>query len=129
MQSLKKSEEDWQRNTRELKDANAKLDSNSTEMQRNEAEAEKIKNSMRNRQGLVQRRAAALYRWHRRGSAFVILNGDVSLTAFLQRKHYLETTVSYDRELVEQLSEQAQRQEVLREQQAREKVEPSDQGR
>ena len=86
LQSLEKIEEDWQRKTRELKDANAKLDSISTEMQRKEAEAEKIKNSMRNRQELLQRRAAALYRWYRSGSPFVILNGDVSLTAFLQRK-------------------------------------------
>jgi len=127
LQSLGKIEEDWQRKTRELKDANAKLDSISTEIQRKEAEAEKIKNSMRNRQELLQRRAAALYRWYRSGSPFVILNGDVSLTAFLQRKHYLETTVSYDRELVEKLSEQAQRHEVLREELARKKVELSDQ--
>ena len=62
LQSLGKIEEDWQRKTRELKDANAKLDSISTEIQRKEAEAEKIKNSMRNRQELLQRRAAALYR-------------------------------------------------------------------
>ena len=115
LQSLEQMEGELEQKTQRLKEANSKLNAIASAMQQKEAEAEQIQSSIRSRQGLLRRRIVALYRWHRSGSPFVILNGDVSLSTFLQRKHYLEATLSYDRELVEKLSEELHRQEVLRE--------------
>ena len=43
------------------------------------------------------KRAVALYRWHRGGGPFVLLSGEVPLGVLLQRQHYLEATVFFDR--------------------------------
>ena len=115
LQSLEQMEGELEQKTQRLKEANSKLNAIASAVQQKEAEAEQIQSSIRSRQGLLRRRIVALYRWHRSGNPFVILNGDVSLSTFLQRKHYLEATLSYDRELVEKLSEELHRQEVLRE--------------
>jgi septal ring factor EnvC (AmiA/AmiB activator) len=114
LQSLGQIEGDFERKTKKLKEASSRLDSISTEMQKKQAEAEKIADSIRDRQELLRRRAVALYRWQRSGGPFTLLNGGVSLSAFLQHKHYLETTVSYDRDLIASLNNELERQELLR---------------
>jgi murein hydrolase activator len=115
LQSLGQIEGELEEKTKKLKAANSKLDDIASAMEKKVREAEQLKNSITNRQLLLRKRIVALYRWHRIGSPFVILNGDVSLSTFLQRKHYFQTTLAYDRELVGKLSEELQRQETLRE--------------
>ena len=114
LQSLGKIESDLEKKTRALKQANLKLDSIAAEMRKEEEEAERIHVSISQRQERLKQRAAALYRWHRSGSPFVILNGNVSLGALLQRGHYLQSTVSFDRDLIEKLREEGQAQENLK---------------
>jgi murein hydrolase activator len=119
LQSLGQIEGDFERKTKKLKEANSRLDSISSEMQKRQAEAEKMADSIHNRQELLRQRAVALYRWHRSGGPLTLLNGGGSLSAFLQRKRYLETTISYDRNLIESLNKELERQELLREELAR----------
>jgi septal ring factor EnvC (AmiA/AmiB activator) len=114
LQSLGQIEGDFERKTKKLKEASSRLDSISTEMQKKQAEAEKIADSIHDRQELLQQRAIALYRWQRSGGPLILLNGGVSFSAFLQRKHYLETTLSYDRDLIASLNKELERQELLR---------------
>jgi septal ring factor EnvC (AmiA/AmiB activator) len=67
----------------------------------------------------LARRADALYRWQRGASPFLILNGDLSLSSLLKRRYYLQSTVAFDREMVQSLNEQATRQETLTQELAR----------
>jgi murein hydrolase activator len=123
LQSLKKIESELGRKTGELKEANSKLKSIAAELQEKEAKAAAIESSVQKRRQLFRERAVALYRWHRSGSPFMIFSGDVPLGVYLQRKRYLETTLFYDRDLVTQLSEEAQVQEQLRDELAQKKAE------
>jgi septal ring factor EnvC (AmiA/AmiB activator) len=114
LQSLEKIEGELERRTSELKEANSKLKTIAAELQEKQAKAELIEGSVEKRRGLFKERAAALYRWHRSGSPFMIFNGDVSIGTLLQRKRYLEAALSYDRELVQELSKEAQLYHELR---------------
>lgn len=127
LQALGKIEGELERKSKELKATHSRLDAILGELQRKEAEAERLQSSINQRRELLRKRAVALYRWYRGGSPFVILNGDVPLGAFLQRKRYLETTVSFDRELVQRLSNEAEHQESLKQELARERDEVDDQ--
>jgi septal ring factor EnvC (AmiA/AmiB activator)/cell division protein FtsX len=123
LQSLERIEGELERKTGELKEANSKLDSIAAELQEKQAKAELIESSIKKRRELFNERAVALYRWHRSGSPFMIFSGDVPLGVFLQRKRYLETALAFDRDLVTQLSKDAQAQERLREELAQKKDE------
>jgi murein hydrolase activator len=123
LQSLGQTEGALEKNTEQLKEANSKLGSISLEIKKKETEAEKIRSSIENRRKLLSKRIVALYRWYKGGSPFIVLNGDLSLGTFLRRKRYLETTVGYDRELVQKLNEESKRQEDLRTELARKKEE------
>ena len=114
LQSLGQIENDIEQKNQELSAANSKLISIELETARKETEVEKIIASIGQKRELIRQRAVALYRWHKGVSPFVILGGDVTLGAFLQRVRYLEATVAFDRDLVETLSEEVQRQETLR---------------
>ena len=114
LQSLGQIENDLEKRNHELNAANSKLNSIAREMARKETEAEKIIASIGQKRDLIRQRAVALYRWHKGASPFIILGGDVTLGAFLQRTRYLEATVAFDRDLIEKLSEEVQRQETLR---------------
>ena len=114
LQSLGQIENDLEKKNQELNAANSKLISIELETARKETEVEKIIASIGQKRELIRQRAVALYRWHKGVSPFVILGGDVTLGAFLQRVRYLEATVAFDRDLVETLSEEVQRQETLR---------------
>jgi len=67
----------------------------------------------------LARRADALYRWQRGASPLMILNGDLSLSSLLKRRYYLQSTVAFDREMIQSLNEQATRQETLTQELAR----------
>lgn len=129
LQSLGQIENDLEKKTKELKAANSKLASIVTEIRRKESEAQKLRLSLDERRMLLIKRAAALYRWHRGGSPLVVLNGQVSPVAFLQRKRYLEATVLFDWELVQKLSDEAAYQENVKTDLARKKEEVDDQRR
>lgn len=113
LQTLGKIEGDLDKKTKELKEANARYGTVSSEMQKKQAEAESTKISIAQRQNLFRNRAVALYRWYRGGSPFILLNGELSLGTLLQRKHYLESTVAFDARLIQQLQEETQRQDVI----------------
>ncbi|MBI2349425.1 MAG: peptidoglycan DD-metalloendopeptidase family protein [Deltaproteobacteria bacterium] len=114
LQGLQKIEESLERKNGELKKINSKLESILADLQRKEEEAEKIGSSLRARRELLKKRARAVYKWQRGGSPFVLLNGSLSATELVQRKHYLELTLAYDQDLVRSLGAESARRESLR---------------
>ena len=126
-QSLGQIESELDKRTKELKLANVKLSSVASELAIKQDEAERLNHSIVSRMAIFQIRAAALYRWQKGGSPLVILNGNVSLGNFLQRRRYLEAAMAFDRELLTQLDEEKRRQEVLRQELAHKKAELDDQ--
>jgi septal ring factor EnvC (AmiA/AmiB activator) len=114
LQALGKIEKDLEKKTGDLKVANAKFASILSEMRQKEIEAQRLRLSLDRRRELLAKRAEALYRWHRGGGPSVFLDDDVPLAVLLQRKHYLEATVFFDRELVQKLSDEATYQENIR---------------
>lgn len=129
LQALGKVERDLERKTKELNTANSKLASILGAMQQKETEAQRLRISLDQRRDLLMKRAVALYRWHRGGGPFVFLSGDVPLGVLLQRQHYLEATVFFDRELVEKLSDEVTYQENVKRELAHQKEELSQQRR
>jgi septal ring factor EnvC (AmiA/AmiB activator) len=123
LQAMAKIEKDLEKKTEDLKAANVKLASILSEMQQKEVEAQRLRLSLGRRRELLMKRAVALYRWHRGDGPFVLLTDDVPLGVLLQRKHYLEATVSFDRELVQKLSDEASSQENIKRELARKKEE------
>jgi septal ring factor EnvC (AmiA/AmiB activator) len=119
LQSLEQIEGELERKTDELKQANSKLKTLADELQEKQAEALRLESSIEQRRELLKERAVALYRWNRSGSPLIVFSGDVSLTALLQRKRYLEAALAYDRALVTALSQEAEVQEELRQELAR----------
>jgi septal ring factor EnvC (AmiA/AmiB activator) len=115
LQSLEKVENELERKTGELKEANSKLKSIAADLKEKEAQALAIESSVQKRRELFKERAVALYRWHRSGSPFMIFSGDAPLGVFQRRRRYLETALSFDGDLIAQLSEEARVQERLRE--------------
>ena len=113
LQLLEKIQSELATRNRELQQASSRLNVVLSELQATENDAQRIEASLRGRQALLAKRAVALYLWQRGGSPFVILNGDGSLGARLRRKHYLETTLAFDRELLQSLHEQVERHEKI----------------
>jgi murein hydrolase activator len=113
LQALGKIEREFDKKTKELKTANSRLASILAEMRKKELAAQKLRSTVDQRRGLLKKRAGALYRWHRSGSPFMMLNGDVSPGVFMQRRRYLEAAVSFDQELVHKLSDEAAYQESV----------------
>jgi septal ring factor EnvC (AmiA/AmiB activator) len=121
IKSLEKIEGELERKTSELKEANSKLTSIAAELQAKQAQVAALEGSIEKRRHWLKQRAVALYRWHRSGSPFMILSGDVSLGTLMQRRRYLEAALSFDNELVTRLSEEAQAQQELHEELAQKK--------
>ncbi len=113
LQSLGKIQTVLAARTKELNRAAAKLSSIGSELKAKETEAERLAASIAARRALLAKRAAALYRWQRNGSPLVVLNGSVSLADFMQRQHYLEAALSFDRELLAKLGAESERQATL----------------
>jgi len=123
LKSLEKIQNELETRNKELKQADSRLKSVLSELQKKENEAQRSQASLRERHVVLAKRAVALYRWQRGGSPFVILNGDASLGAILRRKYYLETTLAFDRKLVQSLHEQVERHEIVKKELARKKEE------
>ncbi len=127
LQTLSKIQTDLEKRRKELSLATTKLASLADDLRAQESEAERLGDSIAARRDILQKRAAALYRWQKGGSSLVIFNGAVSLSSFLHRRKYLSTAISFDRELLANLQEESQHQEILRERLARKQVELSEQ--
>jgi septal ring factor EnvC (AmiA/AmiB activator) len=127
LQALGKIEIEFDKKTRDLKTANSKLASILAEMRKKEFAAQKLRSTVDQRRRLLMKRAVALYRWHRGGSPFIMLNGEVSPGALMQRKRYLEAAVSFDQELVQKLSDEAAYQESIKIDLARKKEQVDEQ--
>ncbi|HVR16388.1 MAG TPA: peptidoglycan DD-metalloendopeptidase family protein [Candidatus Limnocylindrales bacterium] len=127
LQTLSKIQTDLEKRRKELSLATTKLASLADELRAQESEAERLGDSIAARRDILQKRAAALYRWQKGGSPLMIFNGAVSLGSFLHRRKYLSTAISFDRELLANLQEESQHQEILRERLARKQVELSEQ--
>ena len=123
LQSLAQIENDLDGKTKELKAAKSKLAAISAEMRAGQAEAEQIRSSIGKRQERLRERAVSLYRWQRSASPFLIFNGNMSISELLQRSRYLQTTVEYDRDLIDKLEHDAKAQEALRTKLARKQQE------
>jgi len=129
LESLGKIQGELEKRSQELKIAQAKLSEVAGELAMKEAEARRLNESVTGRQDIFQKRAAALYRWQKSGSPLVVFNGDLSLSAFLQRRRYLQTAIAFDRTLLAQLQEESQHQEILRQQLWQKKAELDEQKR
>ena len=129
IQSLSQVESELEKKNKQLKHSTARLESVVSEMQKKQVEALQLRESLEQRKAYLARRADALYRWQRSGSPFMILNGDLSLGSLLKRKHYLQSTVAFDREMVQSLKEQATRHEMLTQELARKRQDVDDQRR
>jgi murein hydrolase activator len=127
LESLGKIQQELDQRTKELKAAQANLAKVAGELKMKESEARRLNESIAGRQEILQRRAAALYRWQRSGSPLIVLRGDVSLSTLLQRRRYLQTALSYDRELLAKLEEESRHQESVREELAEKKAELNEQ--
>jgi len=127
IQSLSQVESELERKNKQLKQSAAKLDLVVSEMQKKQAEALRLHESLAQRKAYLARRADALYRWQRSGSPLVILNGDLSLNSLLKRRYYLQRTVAFDREMVQSLNGQTTRQEMLTQELARKRQDVEDQ--
>lgn len=119
VESLSQVEIELERKNKQLKQSTSKLDFVVSEMHKKQAETVRLRESLEQRKTYLARRADALYRWQRGASPFMILNGDLSLSSLLKRKYYLQSTVAFDREMVQSLNEQTTRQETLTEELAR----------
>ena len=119
VESLSQVEIELERKNKQLKQSTSKLDFVVSEMHKKQAETVRLRESLEQRKTYLARRADALYRWQRGASPFMILNGDLSLSSLLKRKYYLQSTVAFDREMVQSLNEQATRQETLTQELAR----------
>jgi len=127
LQTLSKIQTDLEKRRKELSLATTKLASLADDLRAQESEAERLGDSIAARRDILQKRAAALYRWQKGGSPLMIFNGAMPLGSFLHRRKYLLTAISFDRELLANLREESQHQEILRERLARKQVELSEQ--
>jgi murein hydrolase activator len=129
LQALGKIERDLEKKTKDLNAANSKLASILDAIHQKETEAQRLRLSLDQRRELLMKRAVALYRSHRGGGPLVFLSGEVPLGVLLRRKHYLEATVVFDRELVEKLNGEVAYQENIKRELADKKEELSQQRR
>jgi septal ring factor EnvC (AmiA/AmiB activator) len=123
LESLGKIQTELENRTREMNVASTKLTSVARELAGKQAEANRLADSIAARLDMLRKRAAALYRWQRTGTPFIILNGNVSLGSFMQRQHYLAAAVSFDRELLAKLEDENRRQAALRDELAQKREE------
>lgn len=107
LKDLQKIDEALDKKDRALKKINARLETVAGDLQKKEEHAERTTSSLRARRVLLKKRASALYKWQRGGSPFVLLNGGFSVAGLMQRKRYLETTLAYDQQLLDQLSRES----------------------
>ncbi|MBI4528862.1 MAG: peptidoglycan DD-metalloendopeptidase family protein [Deltaproteobacteria bacterium] len=119
LKTLGKIEEQLDRKGTELKTINATMESILADLERKEELAKQLSSSLRGRKELLNKRARALYKWHRGGSPFILLNGGFSAARLMQGRRYLGLTLAYDRNLINSLAEESARQETLKAELAR----------
>jgi murein hydrolase activator len=112
-ESLSKIHQELTRRTQEIKVAGAKLASITGELESKKAEADRLARSSAERRAMLEKRAAALYRWKRAGSALVLLNGDIAPSTLMQRQHYLAAALAFDRELLAKIEAESRREAEL----------------
>ncbi|HKA31690.1 MAG TPA: peptidoglycan DD-metalloendopeptidase family protein [Candidatus Binatia bacterium] len=113
--SLAKIDAELDRKTKDLKRVNALLQTILADLTRKEEELRTIDSSLGARREWIKRRAAALYRWQRSGSPFVLLSGADNAAEMMQRRRYFEATLAYDRAQIARLSDESARQKALAE--------------
>lgn len=114
LESLGKIQSEIEDRSKQVKVANSRLAAVTRELAAKEAEAERLAGSLAARTELWRKRAAALYRWRRSGTPFILLNDNVSLTAIMRRRRYLEAALSFDRQLLDKLEAEGRRHAALR---------------
>jgi septal ring factor EnvC (AmiA/AmiB activator) len=125
LESLGKIDGELDKKNKELKKINGALDSILADIKKKEAEARKIDSSIDARKDFLRHRAAALYKWQRTGTPFILLIGVSSVAELMQRRHYLSVTLGYDRALVDRLSDESERQQALKKELEQKKEEMS----
>jgi len=123
LESLGKIQSELDARNQELKRANARLAAIVNELALKESEARSLNQSISFRMAILNQRAAALYKWYKSGSPLIVLNGELSVDALLQRRKYLETALLFDRQLLIKLHEESEHQEILRDELAQKKQE------
>ena len=108
VESLGKIQNEIDKRNREIKQANARLSSITGELRARQGDAERLKQSVATRRALLEKRAAALYRWQRSGGPLLLLNGNLNLTEIAQRQRYMTAALRHDRELLENLDQEKQ---------------------
>jgi septal ring factor EnvC (AmiA/AmiB activator) len=114
--ALDKIEGELDRNNKQLERINSRLESILLDLQEMEQKAGSLDSSLRERETRFKERARALYKWHRGGSPFVLLNGAFSIADIIRRKRYLELMLAKDRDLIQSLIEAFAQQGSLQEQ-------------
>jgi murein hydrolase activator len=111
--SLSKIDAELDKKNKDLKRAAAALQSVLADLERKEAELKKIEASLGTRREWLKRRAAALYRWQRSGSLFVLLSGAETIGELMRRQRYLAATLAYDNAQIERLDDESARQKAV----------------
>lgn len=127
LQSLGKIDRELGKRTSELRRTQNKLSLLGREMAAKKVEAKALDRSITLRQGLLQKRAVALYRWQRGGGALGLLGGANSTTALLQRRHYFRAVLAFDQHLLAEFQEQSRHQAVVRAELGQKKLQLDDQ--
>ncbi len=110
---LEKVERDLEAKGKHLSGITAKLEILLLDHRDKEREVEWVESSLGSRRDNLAKRARALYRWHRGGSPFILLNGVFSVGDLMRRRRYLELMMAKDRDLLDGLLREARRQETL----------------
>lgn len=129
LESLGKIQSELDKRAKDLKIAQVRLSNVASELTMKESEAQRLSNSIASRREVLQKRAAALYRWQKGGNPLIVFNGDLSLSDILQRRRYLQIAISFDQELLAKLEEESQHQDILRQELSQKKEELNEQKR
>lgn len=116
LKALAKIEAELDKKSKEVKSAEVQHGALVGAIARTEAELSQLHGSISQRQDWFRQRAQALYRWHRGGDHFWIVDGAGDLSAAQRRSRYLRATLDFDRGLLGDLRGQSRRQEELRRQ-------------
>ena len=129
VKSLDKIQREIDKRNREIKQASVKISSLTSELREKQSRAEELAESAAARLALLEKRAAAVYRWQRAGTPLMVLDGDISLKDVMQRQRYLAAALRYDRELLNHLHRDKEEQHVLQQDLAQRQAELSEQTR
>lgn len=127
VEALGKIQREIDKRNREIKNASARLSSITGELRAKQANAEHLGQSVAARLALLEKRAAALYRWHRTGGSLLSLSGTLHVTEITQRQRYLTAALQYDRALLKDLDRAKREEEELRQDLAERQQELSEQ--